>query len=136
MQPHILRSARTNFNACHPVTAKLRTKPVRGTRPRETRRTTTRQDSSKALSKTRHMAPFTMIGSSPRESAVLLLGLVATMASLLPFAGSRATYAAPREVPGGGMSCQQLLHRRSARVGVAGGTGGRRFSRRVGLRSS
>ncbi len=124
MQPHILRSACSKFNAHHPVTIKLCTKRLRRSRPPETRRTTTRQDSSRALSKTRHMAPLTMIGSSPRESAALLLGLVATMASLLPLAGSRAHYETPREVPNGGMSCRQLLHLHSARAGVAGGDWG------------
>ncbi len=114
MQPHILRSACTDINAYHPATAKLCTKHVKRTRAFAARRTTTRQESSRALSKTRHMAPFTMIGSSPRESAALLLGLVATMASLLPLAGSRAHYDTPREVPDGVMSCWQLLHLHSA----------------------
>ena len=90
-------------------------KQLRGTWPAGIRLTTTRQDKTKALSKTRHMAPFTMIGSSPRESAGLLLGLVATMASQLPSARSRANYAAPREVHCCRMSCRQLLHLRSAR---------------------
>ena len=69
------------------------------------------------------MAPFTMIGSSARESAALLLGLVGAMAGLLQSTGSPAPYAALREVPGGGMSCQQLLLLRSARVGFGGATG-------------